>query len=211
MGYPPHNVDLVEVEEEVQSLAVSPIEEAERERHSARPWEGLEPDPTVQSQAEEWASVLPSKWMVVYCMTLCVLGTQSAACLRTRVSRSIVHRAKESSPAFARAVDEAEQIAIDGVEAALTISATVGDPEPIYQGGEYVGSKRVKNIKAAVALMEAHRPSQWRKGDTGPTVNTTIVMQSQEAVADAVRSVLPGLVRAIPGKVIEPVSEPSQE
>lgn len=190
----------------VQQMRLTPIEEAEQDRQADRAYEAIPTEPDVLPQAQEWSERLPARWMLKYCMAMATLGTHGAAILRARISTDTVDRHKESCPAFAKAVKEAQAIAHDGLEAGLTISATVGDMEPIYQSGCLVGYKRVKSVKAAELLLTAYRPERYRKGDAGPTVNTTLVLQSQDAVADAVRAALASGAlggRAIEAKAVE--------
>lgn len=148
------------------------------------------PPEVAMTPAERWGSILRADWMLRYCVALSVFGVVGIACRKARIYRQLVATWREKCPDFAQCIREAEDDAHDAVEASLRLSATIGDLEPIYQQGVMVGTKRMKNVKAAIALMEAKRPSEWRKGDAGAQMTTNIVLQSPEAVRDAVANAM---------------------
>lgn len=163
-----------------------------------------EPPEIPEGPEERWKVLLPRKWMLRYCIALRTLGVVGLACRDANVSRKTVSIWRGKVPEFDLCCQEAAEDATDAVEAALRITATVGDPEPVYQAGALVGYRRRKDSKAADILLRAKRPEEYRPDYQGAPTAPTVILASPEAVAAVVRQLSPVLgAKQLAGKVIE--------
>ena len=112
-------------------------------------------------------------------------GVITLACRTSAVSLATVARYRERCKYFDRAVRDAMEGAIDRVEAALKVSATVGDIKPIYQGGILVGWERRKSDRAAEMLLRAKRPNEYRPESA--QVSVQIDLPPQQLIGDAMK------------------------
>lgn len=94
------------------------------------------------------------KWQRRFVLGLRQFGVVLLAAKEANVSRATVDRYRKSSPEFDQACAHALKDSLDAVEAATIQSATVGDVQPVFQGGLLVGHKRMKNPKAAELLFK---------------------------------------------------------
>ena len=126
-----------------------------------------------------------SPWMWAYLSALRkAQGFITIACRAQKVSPPSVRRARELHPSFDAACNEVCEAATERIEAGLVVSATVGDPRPIYQGGELVGWERRKSEKAAELVLRARNPAKWRPDGTAQ-VAIGISMPPAQAIMDA--------------------------
>lgn len=89
-------------------------------------------------------------WQARYCLALYELGGNDAlATRRVNVSLRSVRAYMASDPAFAECVADAVAHSGELVDAALFRGATIGDVQPVYQGGLLVGYKRMRSTKDA--------------------------------------------------------------
>jgi hypothetical protein len=94
-------------------------------------------------------------WQAKYVLSLRQYGgIIRLACRVAGVSRETVEKHQESSPEFAKACADAVEDSTDLVEAASFRGATVGDLQPVYQQGQLVGYKRVRNVKDAEIMLK---------------------------------------------------------
>lgn len=150
----------------------------------------------IESQAQRWKRTL-RPWQFKYVMALRTLGAVGLACHHTGLNRTLIGNWRGKDPEFAAACVEAEADKIEAVETALLISATVGDPEPIYQTGKRVGTRRRKSDKAAEIILRAERPEKYRPDYQGAPQTQSIILASVEQVADVVRNLSPVLKPAL--------------
>ena len=110
-------------------------------------------DTPPESVAERLAG-LP-QWQARYVLALMECGgIEGLACGRCNISRRSVARAQYASSDFIAACAEAVEHSTDLVEAASYRGATVGDLQPIYQGGLLVGYKRVRSVKDTELILK---------------------------------------------------------
>lgn len=117
-------------------------------------------------------------WMRRYVLGIRTFGVTLLAAQHANVSRRFVDDSRKASPEFDEACRNAERDALDAVEAATIQSATVGDVQPVFQGGSLVGYKRMKNPKAAELLFKKAGYLE----DKPPTVDDRLKV---DAVTDA--------------------------
>lgn len=110
-------------------------------------------------------------------------GYPGIAAQHVGISPDVVARARAKCPVFDRACQSIKDEAVDRIEAALVVSATVGDRRPIYQGGELVGHERRKSAQAAALLLAAERPAKYRPD--GAQTAISITLPPAQLVAEA--------------------------
>lgn len=111
-----------------------------------------EPNQPPESLEERLKRLRP--WQAKYVLALMELGgVQALACRRCNVSRESVEGYQARDSEFAEACASAVAHSTDLVEAACFRGATVGDTQPIYQGGHLVGYKRVRNTRDAELVL----------------------------------------------------------
>jgi hypothetical protein len=100
-------------------------------------------------------------------LELLALGhSVSKAALLAEVSRAHCLELKARDEAFARAWQEAEDIAADLAEDELHRRAVKGVLEPRFYQGVKCGSVRKYSDRLLLRLLEARRPKKWREGVT---------------------------------------------
>lgn len=195
--------DASATQSDVQTIAITEENgEIERTEHRAR-GRSDEPDGGIESQEQRWKRLL-RPWQFKYVMALRTLGAVGLACRHAGISRNTVGEWRGKDPEFAAACVEAEADKIEAVETALLISATVGDPEPIYQTGKRVGTRRRKSDKAAEIILRAERPEKYRPDYQGAPQTQSIILASVEQVADVVRNLSPVLKPAVVKEIEAP-------
>jgi hypothetical protein len=97
------------------------------------------------------------------------------------VDRKTAYNWRNTSTAFAAQWDEAIEDAVDTLEAAAVKRARDGVEEPVYQGGEMVGTVTKYSDTLLIFLMKAHRPKMYRetvKSEiTGPDGGPMVMLQ----------------------------------
>jgi len=89
-------------------------------------------------------------------------GVVRTACEAAGAQRSTIHRWRQDDPAFARAFDEGYDDAIDQLEREAIRRAFEGWDEPVYQGGNMVGTIRKFSDTLLIFLMKGARPTKYR-------------------------------------------------
>lgn len=126
-----------------------------------------------ESTEEQIARELPG-WPGRYILQCFALGgNMTLASKATSISIFRVNKLRQESETFAAWLEAARRSAGDLIEAALHVSATVGDLKPIYQGGVLVGWERRKNVQAATAVLGSQRPEYRQRGGDNSTTNNT--------------------------------------
>lgn len=91
------------------------------------------------------------------------LGTISAASRETGISRSIHYEWMDRDPAYVAAFRDAEDAAVDAMEAEAWRRAVQGVNRPVYQGGKYVGDVTEYSDQVLITMLKAHRPEKYRE------------------------------------------------
>jgi len=107
----------------------------------------------------EMIAALPLRWMRYYAAALFRVGGIAALARRAirpecgGISHHSVEKAAKDCPLFAQLIEQAERDGDGLVAAAVFKSATVGELQPVYQGGKLVGHRRTRNVKDAELWM----------------------------------------------------------
>lgn len=98
-------------------------------------------------------------WQPAFLAALEQTGIIADACKLAGVDRSSVWRCRQSDESFAKAFDEAMEAAIDTLEREARRRAVEGTEEPVYQGGQLVGTRRVYSDSLMALLLKGRRKS----------------------------------------------------
>jgi len=96
-------------------------------------------------------------WTNAFLTALGECGILSRAAEAAGVDRATVWRRTQSDKDFAELVDLAMEQAIDKLEAEARRRALDGVEEPVYQGGQWVGSKIVYSDSLMALLLKGRR------------------------------------------------------
>lgn len=113
-------------------------------------------------------------WATVFLVELAKTGNVSKAVARTKIARSAVYKRRESDPAFAAAWAEAEEVAVELMEAEARRRAVEGTLRPVFQGGAMAGKVREYSDTLLIFLLKARRPAVYRE-------NTRVVVAGDPA------------------------------
>jgi hypothetical protein len=115
------------------------------------------------------------------------------ACEQCGVGRRTVYEWRERDPEFQRQYADAEQDAVDRLEAAAWRRSVDGVELPVYQKGQLVGTTREYSDHLMIALLKAHRPEKYQDsaGGFGPKV----IVQLGVKASDVRLSAMPDSVR----------------
>lgn len=106
------------------------------------------------------------------------------------VDRSTAYRRRKTDPDFAKAFEEALEASADALEREARRRAIEGWEEPVYQGGQLVGSKRVYSDTLLSLLLRGRRKkvfadrTELTGADGGP-------VQASVTIVSGVPSVVP--------------------
>jgi hypothetical protein len=102
-------------------------------------------------------------WAGDFIEALCRYGVVQYACDAVGIHRSTAYELRKDDEAFQRAWDEACQVAADALEQEAWRRAVEGVDEPVFQGGERVGSVRRYSDTLLMFLLRARRPETFRE------------------------------------------------
>ena len=125
-------------------------------------------------------------------------GTLYLACRAVGVSPDTVARYRAACPEFDRTCGAIKDAVNETVEAAVRVSAIIGDPEPQFQGGVCVGHKRKKSLNAAEMLLKAEMSAKYR-----PDGQNQLAVTVQLPPRERVNGVLGRLTKVIGGEPVE--------
>jgi len=89
---------------------------------------------------------------------LAVTANVSASCADAKVPRYIVYSLKRRDPDFAKAWDNALELAVDALEAEVLRRAIEGDDTEQFYGGKSVGTVKHYSDRLAMFLLKSKRP-----------------------------------------------------
>lgn len=161
-------------EPDEDSADLAGLTEGEREEERTRRMEVSRARANYSQWQRKFLSLLPM-----------YAGVISIACRVAGVSTTTVEVYRKKCPVFSADIDKARADAVDVVEAALIVSATVGDKKPLLAAGEIVGYERRKSVPAALAVLGSERPAKYGTKPADTTVNLSL--PSPESVRDAMR------------------------
>jgi hypothetical protein len=117
----------------------------------------------------------------------------SLAARAAGVDQTTPGKRADSDPEFAAAAAQAEQRALDLIEAAAFKSAVYGDLEPVYHMGVRVGETVKYSDRMRELLLKAGRPEKYRERvtiDTGKALRPALTAEDRR---DLVLELLPTL------------------
>lgn len=112
------------------------------------------------------------------------VGTIHGASRETGIHRS-VHYEWMKDPEYAAAFAEAEEAAIDAMEAEARRRAVEGVTKPVYQGKEHVGDITEYSDQLLIVLLKAARPEKYRERvDVAVDVRALVLAAAQREGLD---------------------------
>ena len=121
-------------------------------------------------------------WTEAFLAALAECGILTDAAVVAGVDRATVWRRRQSDPEFAQAVDEAIDMAADKLEREARRRAIEGVEEPVYQGGQLVGTKMVYSDSLLSLLLKGRRKRVFAErvettgADGGPVQTRAVVV-----------------------------------
>jgi hypothetical protein len=121
-------------------------------------------------------------WTDAFLAHLAETGILSDAAAAAGVDRSNVFRRRQDDPEFAKQVEEAIDMAADKLEAEARRRALEGVEEPVYQGGQLVGTKTVYSDSLLALLLKGRRKKVFAErveqtgADGGPIKSQQVVI-----------------------------------
>lgn len=129
-------------------------------------------------------------WTDAFLGHLAECGILSDAAAAVGVDRTTVWRRRQDDADFSKAFDEAIEMAADKLEAEARRRAIDGVEEPVYQGGQLVGTRMVYSDSLLALLLKGRRKKVFAErvettgADGGP-------VQSSVTIATGVPGVVP--------------------
>lgn len=128
-------------------------------------------------------------WTDAFLAALSECGILTDAAAAAGVDRSTVWRRRQEDPEFSKAVDEAIDMAADKLEAEARRRAVDGVEEPVYQGGQLVGTKTVYSDSLLALLLKGRRKKVFAErveqtGADGGPVQSQVVIATGVPAAD---------------------------
>lgn len=121
-------------------------------------------------------------WTDAFLAHLAECGILTDAAAAAGVDRSTVFRRRQDDEEFARAVDEAIDMAADKLEREARRRAVDGVEEPVYQGGQLVGKRMVYSDSLLALLLKGRRKKVFAErieqtgADGGPVQTRTVIV-----------------------------------
>ena len=121
-------------------------------------------------------------WTDAFLAHLAETGILSDAAAAANVDRSNVWRRRQDDAEFAQAVEQALDMAADKLEAEARRRALEGVEEPVYQGGQLVGTRTVYSDSLLALLLKGRRKKVFAErieqtgADGGPVKTQQVVI-----------------------------------
>lgn len=128
-------------------------------------------------------------WTDAFLAALAECGILSQAAEAAGVDRATVWRRRQDDAEFSTACDQAIDMAADKLEAEARRRALEGVEEPVYQGGQLIGTKTVYSDSLLALLLKGRRKRVFAErieqtgADGGPVQSRTVIVTG---VPDAV-------------------------
>lgn len=128
-------------------------------------------------------------WTDAFLAHLAECGILSQAAEAAGVDRATVWRRRQDDAEFSTACDQAIDMAADKLEAEARRRALEGVEEPVYQGGQLIGTKTVYSDSLLALLLKGRRKRVFAErieqtgADGGPVQSRTVIVTG---VPDAV-------------------------
>jgi hypothetical protein len=120
-------------------------------------------------------------WTDAFLAALAECGILSQAAEAAGVDRATVWRRRQDDAEFAKACDEAIDMAADKLEGEARRRALEGVEEPVYQGGQLIGTKTVYSDSLLALLLKGRRKRVFAErvettGADGGPVKTQVLV-----------------------------------
>lgn len=102
-------------------------------------------------------------WEKAFLAQLRLTGVVTKACDMAKVTRQTVYDRRNNDPEFAKAWDEAREMAADRLEQEAIRRAVDGVNKPVFFQGEIVGFEKEYSDTLLVLLLKAHKPDKYRE------------------------------------------------
>lgn len=134
-------------------------------------------------------------WHATFIFNLRKFPNVSAACQTCNINRDTAYTHRQLYPDFAKAWEEAEEMAVDALEEVCYGRAKDGYKEPVYQQGVMVGTKLKFSDTLACLILKGRRPLIY--GDKSTIdVNGKIELTDEDVVARG-RAATAGILAAL--------------
>lgn len=116
-------------------------------------------------------------------------GSIKKACVKARISRALAHKWRDSDPRFAERWQSAWEACIDELEGNVLRRAIDGYEEPVFQGGEQVGTRVRHDPAIQIFMLKHNRPDKYgdriaidvSADEYGEQVRRVLQQQDEEA------------------------------
>lgn len=125
-------------------------------------------------------------WTDAFLAALSECGILSQASQLAKVDRASVWRRRKEDPEFNAACEQAMETAADKLEAEARRRAIEGVEEPVYQGGQLIGSKTVYSDSLLALLLKGRRKSVFADRTELTGANGGAVKTQQIVIATGV-------------------------
>lgn len=123
-------------------------------------------------------------WTDAFLAALAECGIFTRAAEAAGVDRATVWRRRQDDAEFAQACDQAIDMASDKLEAEAIRRAVEGVEEPVYQGGQLIGTKTVYSDSLLALLLKGRRKKVFAErieqtgADGGPVQTQQVVIST---------------------------------
>lgn len=120
-------------------------------------------------------------WTDAFLAALSECGVLTQASELAGIDRVSVWRRRKDDPEFAAACEEAVEMAADKLEAEARRRAVEGVEEPVYQGGQLIGTKTVYSDSLLALLLKGRRKKVFAErvettgADGGPVKSQVVI------------------------------------
>ena len=125
--------------------------------------EQVECPPRVRPTRRDKINAKKRKWQTRFLRHLREQGNITTAAALTGITRKTAYDARWTDPAFEREWEEAEDQAVELMEAEARRRAVHGTPRPVFHNGQQVGETIEYSDVLLIFLLKAHRPEKYRE------------------------------------------------
>lgn len=105
------------------------------------------------------------RWWLPFLNALSQTGNVLLACKSAKVIRRTAYKHKGIHPSFRRRWEEAQEEAVEALEAEAWRRATKGVEEPVWHQGRQVGAVRKYSDTLLIFLLKGNAPTKYRELD----------------------------------------------
>lgn len=142
--------------------------------------------PTKTKTLTKTAVTRTGKWKSLFIRQLLATANVGTAARRAGVNRDTVYQNRKIDEKFAKAWDEALELAVDAMEQECQRRAFEGYEKPVWHNGKQVGTEREFSDTLAIFMLKAHRPNRFRErfgfADETPTTDPRHVLEAMRTL-----------------------------